>query len=503
MATRLIKESRELLPVLVGTVVLMAAPRMVWPQQTEATGMATIFAFGLGCAVMGALAFGSELQHRTLGLLLSQPIRRSVLWREKMLVLAVGMAVSFGVAAACLNGFGLPGAAPDPRVRLLLGLMVGCAFCGTPYLTLRTRSGIGGVVFAALLPGVIIGIVGPLTERLFPDTSMPEWVMGAGLLAYCAVAYWRGYCRFRDLEVQEGGARELALPASLERFLAHGLGSMLPSLTGPMGALIKKELRLQQMSFILAGLFSALLVVAGVAHWLSPKFSEIILTVDCVVYLLLLPFMVGAMAVAEERGLGISEWHLTLPASALKQWSAKMLVALGTSVGLGLLLPGLWGLVAWLLSGAAGGRAEFPSAQMLVSSAQVVVSILLSQLLATSVAAYTASFCGNTVRAILLAFGMIVTGCTLVLFEEGLLASWVSRWGYPPEKSPNWELMAWALSCIGLLLLLGLLQGLAFVNFRRGGMPARRFVLQLVGIVLLVGLLGLGFYWLVLFARFG
>ena len=52
---------------------------------------------------MAGSSFGNEFQYRTFSLLLSQPIARSVVWREKMLVLGAGILASL----AALGG--LPG----------------------------------------------------------------------------------------------------------------------------------------------------------------------------------------------------------------------------------------------------------------------------------------------------------------------------------------------------------------------------------------------------------
>src|SRR5207302_5678971 len=77
-----------------------------------------------GLAVMAALSFGDEFQHRTMPLLLSQPRARFDLWREKLEVLLVAafslvfvngpmqqlipgfpMVLVFLLATACGSGF--------------------------------------------------------------------------------------------------------------------------------------------------------------------------------------------------------------------------------------------------------------------------------------------------------------------------------------------------------------------------------------------------------------
>ena len=115
---------------------------------------------------------------------------------------------------------------------------------------------------------------------------------------------------------------------------------------GPFATLLKKEFRLQQIGFLLAGVF-ILIAVAGFC--LAKRHREVasrIVGGDIFLYVLILPLIAGAISVAEEKGWGIAEWHLTLPPSALKQWSAKMLATLSTSLVLGLLLPAALFLVA-------------------------------------------------------------------------------------------------------------------------------------------------------------
>ena len=72
MNTRLMKETRDLLPIFAGTLPLIVVPQLMWP----AAGFG-FFALGVACVLMAGSAFGSEFQHRTLSLLLSQPIARS------------------------------------------------------------------------------------------------------------------------------------------------------------------------------------------------------------------------------------------------------------------------------------------------------------------------------------------------------------------------------------------------------------------------------------------
>ena len=495
MRTRLLKEGRHLLPLWLGALALMVLPRLIWGAYM------TVFAFGLGCMVIAGLSFGSELQHRTLGLLLSQPVPRSVLWREKMLILGVGIALSLGIVLGCLPS-GYLTTSLDAHGVVLLALIGLCAFCGAPCLTLLTGSGIGGVVFATVLPGLLAGAAGAAAERWWPQVGGQPTVAGC-LVAYCAAAYWLGYRTFRGLEVREGQALDLGLPTRLERALGHRLGQVLPARSGPFLALLRKELRLQQTSFLLAGLFSTMVVLAWVVHYLQDEWAGILITVDCAIYLILLPFTVGALAVAEERALGIAAWHLTLPVSRFKQWSAKLLTALPTSLLLGIVLPAALMVLGGRVLHWPDWRGEYlPLRQGLL--------LLLLQLLTTSAAIYSASCCSSSLRAILLAFGIMVAGLTLFFGEvqwiqnRGVMSAgpspiafflarhqmalWLPAWWRRPQ-------LAWATSYLGLALLTGLFLALGFTNFHRCVASARRCLAQLIGFYLLVAWLGLQFGW--------
>ena len=73
MNTRLLKETRNLLPMFAGTLLLIAVPYLIFHLNDAALGYV---AFGLACMVMGGSSFGNEFQHRTISLLLRSEERR-------------------------------------------------------------------------------------------------------------------------------------------------------------------------------------------------------------------------------------------------------------------------------------------------------------------------------------------------------------------------------------------------------------------------------------------
>jgi ABC-type transport system involved in multi-copper enzyme maturation permease subunit len=478
MNARLIKETRDLLPMFAGTLPLIIVLQLIWPG-------AGYLALGVACVVMAGSSFGNEFQHRTISLLLSQPIARSVIWREKMLVLGTGMAASVAV----LLGLAISDPVSEHVEWLPLALIPLCAFCGAPFWTLSLRQSIAGMVSTVGAPCGIVGVYALVVMQLGgnePATLTPAVL--SLLFIYCAVIYWLGYAKFKQLEAVDSPSRDLSLPAGLEAFFVAPLTKMSSRFRGPVAALLKKEFRLQQISFLLAGLFVLIAVAGGCFVRSHPEVAAGIIGGDIFIYVLILPLIAGAISVAEEKGWGMAEWHLTLPPSALKQWSAKMLAALSTSLVLGLLLPAAMFLVANPLFSQPSTRTSLPPAFE-------ILNWVLGQLLVTSVAIYAASFSKNTLRAILVAFVILAAGVSaMVLMARGVelvAATLFQLLGRPHVE----EGMMLSLLSGALALMLCLMQGFAWSNFRRSGPPALRLVFQFTVILAFVCQLSLTFFW--------
>ena len=397
------------------------------------------------------------------------------------------MAALAGCLAALGSTIGLTETVrgPGDLCRQLLGvaLIPLCAFCGAPFLTLVLRHEIGGMVFAAATPfAIVVGdalVTGWLFEKEIIVTSSTSMAL---LVIYCAATYWLGYRRFMRLQVVDGPSRELSLPASLEAYLTRPLTRLFSRCRWPFAALLKKELHLQQLSFVLAGLFVLIALAGACLVWLHSERGGLMLAGDFVIYVLLLPFIAGAVSVAEEKGWDLAEWHLTLPPSAFQQWSAKMWAAFSTSLVLGLVLPVILLLVGDELF------AKGDALDSLPPTAQILC-LVLGQLLLTSLAIYAASFSSTTLKAILAAFALIIAGCAVC----GLSGAWEQRHAYYDHMSlrigfeagqdPSAYLLA-----ASLLSVLCVVQCFAGYNFRRFRLPASMLLGQLAVILLCVGI---------------
>ena len=155
----------------------------------------------------------------------------------------------------------------------------------------------------------------------------------------------------------------------------------------PIAQLVRKELHLQQMSFVVALLFvlscGGLLLFQYLDSRLRPEFFESGTTL----YLALLGMVSGSIPCAEERSLGTLQSQRLLPVSTRIQWMVKAGVAVALVITLGAVLPGL---MLWGSGSATWWARVWPLA----------VPVLV---LVTSLSLFVSALCSNGVRALLMA----------------------------------------------------------------------------------------------------
>lgn len=297
------KEVRALLPLWAGAAAGLATVCLALPDWPTTARLL----YGLSSIALSAMAIGHEYLYGTLPSFLSLPATRTRLLAIK-LAAVVPMLLTLGLLAVLL----LP---PDPRFdwgTAAPALSLLCAVLIAPLLTMMCRSPLGGVVFA-------VGVIGGLQ-------SLKGYGQTEALLAASAIGLVGGWRAFMRLEALGGGLGELSLPMWFR-------GS-----SNTTWLLIEKELRLQQMSFIVAAVH---LVFSGAYTFTMARTPDVreVLSAIGIMYAVLLAILIGSLASAEERRMHTLEWQVLLPIAAWKQWIVKSAVTFGVAGFMCLVLP--------------------------------------------------------------------------------------------------------------------------------------------------------------------
>ncbi len=508
MNVRLIKEQRSLRPAFYATLAGTVLTALIF-NGNEAAGV-VITAFTAGAALLAASSFGNEFNARTMLLLLAQPVPRHDLWLEKMRALGIKLALSY--AALLLSLFLLVSGEGKlehfPLMALALTFIPLCAFCSTPYFTLSSKSILLGMVSTAGVPWMlmmlVLGVDLLLTRlwgrpQLFFEVAadqhpVPLWsAVAVAALGYCAAIYRQGHRAFMNFQAMESQVQEVSLPAGVERALAPWVGKFLPGYTGPFASLVRKELHLQRAGYIIAALTAIVLPFLAMAWSLHP--SEVLaglMGTPLALCVLLIPFLTGIVTVADERNFGVTAWQLMLPASARKQWAAKMLVACFTTITLGVVFP--------IVLLAAGHWLFGMHTEHLVPDESDAFWVLpLGYVTLFSLIIYASTISPNLIRAMVAALGLLA-GCggvisfclymtsrvlspRLFLDRENITA------GMQQFSSQKFVVHTLVTTVVILfILLITLLNLLAFRNYRAGELTARRIATQITALLLCVGI---------------
>ena len=335
------KESRALSLAWLACLVAMIASAVTGNRQLRALGIPAYF---FGTAALGALSIGHEYSHRTLALLLSQPARRERLLLVKLGVLA-GMLLT--LCAAAYNSPVIRRVSPQGvasgYLLATVWLPVLCGLFLAPWLTMICRSPIAGTVFTVTIPGIlaVVGeLIGVATYGITPEADHFRfaiiWRGTLGLCAIGAVMSWRMFMRLEAID----SSPDVRLPQWL-RWTTTSAGARPFTKRQPLWLLVKKELRLQQLAIVVAGLYIlGWLTVVSLGLLVSEKETDAFNAL-MFLYGLLISLLIGSLASAEERQLGTLEWQMILPVATWKQWAVKSGVALSLAMLLAFALPAL------------------------------------------------------------------------------------------------------------------------------------------------------------------
>jgi len=447
-------------------------------------GLVGFFLYCPAGVVLGAWSMGHEYADRTVGALLGHPVSRGRLFSAKLGVLiTLQFALAAMVAVPVLTNLNAGRSVAWAVIALPLLCGIGIA----PWITLACRSAMAGAVFALVLPGLLL-VIGERVESLGfgiggGPGSLRMALVWYGTLAAGVVGVplsWRAFTRLEDAESRGGGSR----PGTLGRRQAvPGSGVMPYSWFRVLRSLVAKEIRLQHLTAVFAGIYccswlAVTLFRAGTSEMMA-AFGPITLF-----YASLLALLGGALSCAEERGQGVLELQLLQPVPMAVQWAVKMATVTVTLLLLGVGMPLV---LATVLPG-------LRTADLNVASLSRVMLGL------GGIAVYVSSLSPNGFQALVRAIGAAVAGLMLysvVLYGYGLVGAvrrweWMRSaldviredWGMSPQfvrtllASVPW---AFAAGFFCLALAVGL------TNYRYTDRSRLRTALQLLALVVVAG----------------
>jgi hypothetical protein len=507
MNPRLAKEFRPLL--LPWAAAVGGAALLIFLNQTPAIDQFGVlffvdlagYVFFGGLALVAAMAFGTEFQHRTLPLLLSQPARRARVWTEKMLVLGSALVAAALIGLGFVAFVSVTGISRTPLLNfgdlVLAGLFLLATTCSCGFWTLLAGSTIGGLVFTLvsqfiLAMGLALAFAGIHgQDRLFEDPRFFPVLVIAGL-AYSAVFLWLSRQRFIRLELRNSGFKGGVLASG-------SLGWRLPwsnlLVSQPHERalnLMRKELRLQKPIFQLAGAFTACWVATLLTQSLRPsqRISFLFDIVTCL-YAHVSCLLAGCISLGEEKELGLTAPQLVLPYSLRLQWLIKLTVSGATALTLCIGLP-------WFLFWATRPIVDLSENGLVNPNDRGMEALSCISALTFLLGYWAISLTASTVRAALVAIFALVGLCVCVALgvwcgsqssglQTPLLISLMCQLQLPPDilqAHATGAAQFLGYVAVGGIILLSLRQSL--IQFRRSEQQGHRlfnYSITLAGLV--------------------
>lgn len=439
------KELRALLPVWVavaGAMVVSALVRDLRPFNAPA--------YFIGAAALGAMAMGHEYSHRTMALVLTQPVSRRRVLLTKLAVLAallLGLAWLSTIAVPLGRGERVFGTA----ARWLPAI---AALFITPLLTLATRSPIGGAVLTLGLCGVLVANSEWIAIQRYGFASDVDGfrvqLIWRGLMLFSAGAAALLWWTFPRLQVVDGRGEMLDLAP------AAGGSSQALTRRHPIWLLLGKELRLQQLSFVVAAVY----VVVYVAILMSTRglFDQ----TDAIVILSMLyaagiAVVIGSIASAEERHLRTIDAQLLLPMRTSGQWLVKVSVVFGLTLVLAIVLPTALTTV-------------FPLERI---GWTVAAHGVLGLMALASMSLYVSTLCASGLWALVASMSAAFGTATFVIklgeVVQGRLSSL--------DAQPDWSVVRWA-AAAAVIAVTGSVLNFALANHRSADRSRARLASQ-------------------------
>ena len=335
------KEIRLLLPSWMAAMLLAMVQAITRPYDFY---VASLLFFGL--TLMALTTIGREASLNTFSLLLAQPAERIRIWQTKLVVLAVGFLsvfavwlVAFGIAFVTRRTDDTTEWKNSYNLFITVCLIVTATFTGGLWTTLLLRQIAGAFWLTLLVPAVLSGFAGGFLAGTDSDNLVIA-VLCVVIGVYSVGGFF--FARWMFFRAQDVGwsGGVLALPEW--KLFVRSPKAVSTRRRQPIFALVKKEFQLQQVSLLgAAGLLVLHLGIIALPRYHSFAKDSIgeALTAAFWMLWLVMPPLIGSMAVAEERRLGVLEGQLCLPVSRRVQFMIKASATLLLGIFLGGVLP--------------------------------------------------------------------------------------------------------------------------------------------------------------------
>jgi hypothetical protein len=460
-------DARALLPLWAGFALLVVAGALV---DTHFMREMAFLTYVLGSAALGAHVVGHEYAHRTLPILLAQPVDRRRVFVVKLAVVFVLLVALAAVAYAAL----FHGELPDwlrEHAGGVLPLVVSGALFIAPLMTMISRGTLAGAIFAGGIPGLVVcvtGLVGVARFGIGSDAvqqfqEAAFWPVMATIVALAAVAGWR---MFATLEAIDGHGAQIDPSNWFRR--ARSAASDPAATRRPVLSLISKELHLQQMSFMLAAIHVVVISTVVLLHRFNPSIEIDVLLPLTLMYAAGQALVIGSLASAEERQLGTFEWQALLPMAMRRQWAIKAAVVFVLTLVLCVALP------AALIQFLHGGRLRASDVNL------ALVVVMLGQ-----VGLYVSSASTSGVRA-LIASAVLAAGLGWLLSWSLGMAARAIRSDAATLVATNTGALQTTTVWIAAAFIAAALLRFGYVNHRTIDAPPARIARQLSWLAALV-----------------
>ena len=334
------KEIRLLLPSFIVAVLLALVQGITRPYDFY---IASLLFFGL--TILALTTMGREASLNTFSMMLAQPAERMRIWQTKLSVLVAAFLIVFAVwlAAFCIAFIHSNVDASDREnsYNLFIAIcLIGTAtFTGGLWTTLLLRQLAGAFWLTLLVPVVLAGFTAAFLAEAQSNSAIIAVlcvVLGVYSVGGFLLARW---LFFRAQDVGWSGGI-IALPEW--KLFVRSENALSTRSRKPIFALFKKEFQLQQISLFgaigLLGLHLGIIALRKYHHFALNSAGEALTSIFWMLWLVMAP-VIGSMAVAEERRLGVMEGQLCLPVSRRLQFAIKGFVTFFLGIFLGGIMP--------------------------------------------------------------------------------------------------------------------------------------------------------------------